>query len=181
MGGPDNNPLDQLLDYDSRGRQYIVDLTADEHKVEYWRGVVFRVGDIQFALEEFEVSELLYIPSSASIPGTKRWVRGMANVRGELLPLIDFSDFLFQRPLEESKTSRVLVIHADEVKSGLMVDQVTGIRRFVKNTLNEILPDNLPDQIKTAFVGFYEEEGQTVVVISIKRLIEGSEFMQAAA
>ncbi|TNF93452.1 MAG: purine-binding chemotaxis protein CheW [Gammaproteobacteria bacterium] len=181
MGGPDNNPLEQLLDYDRRGKQYIVDLTDDEQKVEYWRGVVFRVESSHFALEEFEVTELLYIPAAASIPGTKRWVKGMANVRGELLPLIDFNDFLFQKPLEDSKSSRVLVVNSGDVRSGLMVDQVFGIRRFIKNTLQETLPDELPAPIKMAVNGFYKEDEQVIAVLSVRKLVEETEFMQAAA
>lgn len=49
----------------------------------------FRVGDLQLALGENEVAELLEAPTVFAIPNSPNWVGGLVNVRGDLLPVID--------------------------------------------------------------------------------------------
>lgn len=180
MGMSVNSPLLQLLDYEKRGRAHVVDLTTEEDRREYWRAIAFRVGDIHLLLNEHDVLELLTIPNTAPVPGTKRWVAGIANVRGELLPVIDFGDFLFEKPLQRKKQSRVLVIVSNEVCSGLMVDQVFGVKRFPVDTRMEPQVSEMPDALKPLISECYEDE-QLFHVMSVQKLIEDTDFMQAAA
>jgi len=159
---------------------HVVDLSTEEDRREYWRSIAFRIGDIHLLLDEHEVAELLTVPDAAGVPGTKRWVAGIANVRGELLPIIDFGDFIFDKPVEQTKQTRVLVVAMDEVRSGLMVDQVIGVKRLPVDIKKESQTDGLPDALK-AIIGDCFEDEQTFYVMSVKKLIEDTGFMQAAA
>ena len=174
------NPMDQLLALEKRGRQHVVDLTTHEDRREYWRAVSFRVADTQILFDEQAVSELLTVPVVTTIPGTKNWVAGVANVRGQLLPIVNFGDFLFGEPVKSNKLARVLVITHGEVKSGLIVDQVYNMRRFPVDTLKPSQLDGLVDTMKTVVDGCYEEE-HVFHIMDVKKLIDETEFMQAAA
>ena len=174
------NPLDQLRALEDRGRRHVVDLTTHEDRREYWRAVSFRVADKQLLLDEHSVAELLTLPVITVIPGTKDWVAGVANVRGQLLPIVNFGDFLFAEPVKPNKLVRVLVIVHEEVRSGLIVDQVNGMRRFPVDTLKPTQDDGLPDAMKLIVDGCYEEE-DIFHIMDVKKLVDESEFMQAAA
>lgn len=179
MGKPLNNPLSLLFDYEKRGRDHVVDLSTEEDRREYWRSIAFRVGDVHLLLDEHEVTELLTVPGTARVPGTQRWIIGVANVRGELLPVIDFGDFLFAEPVQQTKQTRVLVVAWDEVRSGLMVDQVMGVKRLPVDTKKPAHTEGMSDVLKTVVGDCYEEE-QIFHVMSVKKLIEDTGFMQAA-
>ncbi len=158
----------------------MVDLASNEDQREYWRAVAYRVADQRMLFDEHEVSELLTIPAITVIPGTKRWVAGVANIRGELLPIIDFGDFLFSEPVKVTKQSRVLVITHDEIRSGLIVDEVYGMRRFAVDTRKPVSQQELDDVLKPLISGCYEEEYR-FHIMDVKKLIDESDFMQAAA
>jgi len=174
------NPLDQLIALETRGRRHVVDLTTAEDRREYWRAVSFRVADKYMLFDEHDVSELLVLPTITVIPGTKHWVAGIANVRGELLPIVNFGQFLFGEPVQPSKQARVLVIAHEEVRSGLIVDQVYGMRRFPVDTLKPAKSEGMPDVLKSMITGCYEEE-HDFHIMDVMKLVNESEFMQAAA
>jgi twitching motility protein PilI len=57
--------------------------------------VGFRLGSERFVVPRDEVREVLMVPPAITrVPGAKSWVRGLANVRGHLLPLVDLREFL---------------------------------------------------------------------------------------
>ena len=179
MSSP-GNPLDQLIALEEKGRKHVVDFATDEDRREYWRAVSFRVEDYHLLIAENDVAELLTLPPITTIPGTKQWVAGIANVRGQLLPIVNFGQFAFGKPVIPAKQSRVLVVVHDDIRSGLIVDQVYGMRRFPVDELMPSKSDGLPEVMKTLLSGCHEEE-ETFHIIDVNKLVNESEFMQAAA
>ena len=57
---------------------------------EEWTGIGFRIGQENFVADREQVREVLMLPDTMTrVPGAKRWLLGIANLRGHLLPLID--------------------------------------------------------------------------------------------
>ena len=55
-----------------------------------WVGIGFRIGDERFVASREQVREVLMLPDSMTrVPGARRWLLGIANLRGHLLPLVD--------------------------------------------------------------------------------------------
>ena len=54
-----------------------------------WVGVGFRIGEEQFVADRDVVREVLMLPDDMTrVPGSQRWLLGIANLRGHLLPLV---------------------------------------------------------------------------------------------
>jgi twitching motility protein PilI len=71
--------------------------TDQQHSVEScseWSGIAFRVGDNSLIAALDEVVEILDMPKLARVPLAQPWVCGIANIRGNMLPVVDFSGFL---------------------------------------------------------------------------------------
>ncbi len=77
-----------------------------------------------------EVVELLHVPNWTVLPGVKGWVKGVANVRGRLLPIIDTEEFLGGQLVGPTKLRRVLAVECGELFTGLMVSDVIGMMHF---------------------------------------------------
>jgi twitching motility protein PilI len=74
------------------------------------------------------VPEIIRIPENfVPVPGVKKWMAGLANVRGTLLPLVDFQQFLCQQPVHLSSAARVLVIDHADLRTGLIVPMAHGL------------------------------------------------------
>lgn len=123
-------PYAHLQRLDQRGQQVWRDLPAQEETREEWSGIGFRIGGSHYLAAMGEVTEILSVPELARIPHTRPWVRGMANVRGNLLPVMDLSGYLGKGEIAITSEARVLVIDQEGVVTGLLVDEVLGMRRF---------------------------------------------------
>ena len=79
-------PFQLLFEIDQRCRALAAGLPAQQQVVQSWSGIGFRMGERLFVAPMGEVSEVLHEPRYTSLPGVKSWVKGVANVRGRLLP-----------------------------------------------------------------------------------------------
>jgi len=95
-----------------------------------WSSVAFRVGGHNLLACLGEVIETLEYPPLTQVPNTSAWVHGIANVRGKLLPIVDLNAFLGNAPASISPRTRVLVLDCDGFYSGLVVDEVFGLKHF---------------------------------------------------
>ena len=98
-----------------------------------WHGMVFEIGGQRLVAPMGEVSEVLTMPEYTSIPLSKPWLLGIANVRGRLLPLTDLAKLLsVSSQLPQMSQRKVIVIDHSTIFSGLIVDKVVGIEQFTR-------------------------------------------------
>jgi twitching motility protein PilI len=146
-----------------------------------WVGVGFRIGEEQFVSNRDQVREVLMLPDMMSrVPGAKRWLLGIANLRGHLLPLVDVKLLLGSGRTTLRRTTRVISINHREVPAGLVVDEVLGFRRFMDH---EHTDETLETIVRCdRFVaGGYRRNEETWPIFNLFDLVESNLFLQAAA
>lgn len=145
-----------------------------------WTGIGFRIGDEQFVAPREEVREVLMLPESLTrVPGAKRWLLGIANLRGHLLPLVDVKLMLGSGRTTLRRTTRVLSVNHREVPAGLVVDEVVGFRRFGDREFIDQVPETAV-RCERFLTGSYERGDQRWPVLSLFDLVESNLFLQAA-
>lgn len=97
-------PFQILLEIDQRCRALAAGLPSQQAAVQTWSGIGFRMGERLFVAPMGEVGEVLHEPRYTLLPGVKSWVKGVANVRGRLLPIMDLCGFFGNElsPLREA-------------------------------------------------------------------------------
>ena len=173
-------PFELLRSYEQRGRDHEAELPATEEIREGWAGIGFRLGGNRFVAPLDEVIELLTYPDISQVPRTKPWVKGMANVRGNLLPVMDLNGYLGRRLANLTRLSRVLVIDQEGVFTGLLVDEVLGMRHFLKDERGDP-PGNLEDEIKPYVSGAFRRAGEVWLEFSMKSLAATPQFLKVAS
>ncbi|AHL36453.1 protein PilI [Pseudomonas brassicacearum] len=140
---PSLTAFELLLQIDRRCRLLGADLPSQPTHRAGWSGIGFRLGEHWYVAPMGEVSEVLHEPRYTHLPGVKPWVRGVANLRGRLLPLMDLSGFFGHELSTVRKQRRVLVVDHDEVFTGLLVDEVLGLQHFAQDSLEPTPVDAL--------------------------------------
>jgi len=93
------------------------------------RYVLFMLAGSRYAVSVPHVLEIDRVPSITPVPNVPTWIRGIVNVRGEILSVIDFRAFLGCEEPHQGEQNRMLVVKArsDDIMTSLVVDQVLGI------------------------------------------------------
>ncbi|MFW2405043.1 MAG: chemotaxis protein CheW [Gammaproteobacteria bacterium] len=175
-----DHPFDLLKEIERRSKTALAGATGENVDVEEWVGIGFRLGDEQFIVERDRVREVLMVPPFITrVPGAKGWIRGLANVRGHLLPIIDLKAFLGAGPNSGSREARVLVLHGSDVPIGLVVDEVYGFRRFLHSERITQVPRTII-RCEHYLSGVFERGVETWPIFDVDRLQTSEEFQQAA-
>jgi twitching motility protein PilI len=150
--------------------------SADE-----WVGVGFRIGEEQFVASREQVREVLMLPDAITrVPGAKRWLLGIANLRGHLLPLVDVKLLLGSGRTTLRRTTRVISVNHREVPAGIVVDEVLGFRRFMDHEfVNEAAKTVV--RCDRFLGGTYKRGDESWPVFNLFDLVESNMFLQAAA
>lgn len=168
--------LDRRCRQAAAGRQQDATLeTGDE-----WVGVGLRIGDLSLLVERDEVREVLTVPPLARVPGARSWLRGLANVRGQLLSVVDLQELAGGEPASLSRSSRVIAVKHPEIPAGLMVDEVRGFRRFQPDEAVQETPDGFNEEFQSFFRGGFRRGKEFWAVLSLRDLVESQLFLQAA-
>ena len=148
---------------------------------EEWVGVGFRIGEEQFVAGRDQVREVLMLPDTITrVPGAKRWLLGIANLRGQLLPLVDVKLLLGSGRTTLRRNTRVISVNHREVPAGLVVDEVHGFRRFNNSEFSSTPVDTVV-RCERFLNGAYKRGDESWPVFNLFELVESNLFLQAAA
>lgn len=125
---------------------------------------------------------MVEMPHYTRLPGVADWVRGVANIRGRLLPLTDMAAFLGGKLISSWHQQRVLVVEQDDIFSGLVVDAVYGMQHFGVDSYSPDVREITVNENMAAFIqgSFSSDTGDEWAVFSPWALIKSEQFYQAA-
>ena len=144
-----------------------------------WTGIVFRIGRNNLISQLGEVVEILDVPELSRVPLTRSWMRGIANIRGNLLPVIDLSDCLVGNATKITDKSRILVIDYNGFYSGLIVDEVTGMKHFLDEEYS-VEDAGVDAYLEPYTQHVFRRGSQTWAVLSLHAIADSPHFLQAA-
>jgi twitching motility protein PilI len=101
-------------------------------------------GGSQWLIRLADAGEVIGIPTVASVPLTKPWYLGIANIRGNLYSVIDFGSFMgheVEAPAPGSMQARLVLFgpRVGELRAGLIVHRVLGLRNLAELTQGEAI------------------------------------------
>lgn len=173
------DPYDFLLDIEQRCRENADGLPTLDKVEEEWVGVSFRIGNDKLIAPMNEIEEILDLPEFTYVPGVKSWMVGVANVRGGLLPLMDLKGFILGEDIKQRKKGRVIVIDYMGFNTGLIVEEVYGMKHFQAKDRSEDIPslhENVSKYVNKAF----SQEGNSWPVFSFKDMTQDERLAEAS-
>ena len=173
-------PYALLQNIENRSRTKALGIPQQLEIRKTWTGVGFRLGNNYLLSTLEEVNEILVSPEMTRVPNALSWVKGIANVRGMLLPIMDLSGFIEGVALDAGRKTRVLLIKKDELVSGLMVDEVFGMRHFFEEERVANVP-NISESLNKYIHGAFEQGDKHWGIFNMDKLVADPEFINVAA
>lgn len=175
-----DQPFELLQELERRSRLAVAGQSSGTVADE-WVGIGFRIGQEQFVASRDQVREVLMLPDALTrVPGARRWLLGIANLRGHLLPLVDLKMMLGSGRTSLRRMTRVISVNHREIPAGLVVDEVQGFRRFRDTEFIAQWPQTAV-RCDRFVSGAYQRGQDTWPIFGLYELLESSAFLQAAA
>ncbi len=106
----------------------------DEQKGKY---MTFKSGREYFGLKIQCVNEIIQIQSITKVPETKDYIKGLINLRGKVIPVVDVRLRFHQEPIEYNDRTCIIVINHNSMMVGLIVEKIAEV---VEIKEEDILP-----------------------------------------
>lgn len=175
-----NASFEKLQEYEQRSLAFEPGQIEGRENSGEWAGVIFRIDNVRLACNVKQVHEFLPIPTFTPVPGTRPWIVGLANVRGDLLTIVDLACFLNGQRSTLTMRTRLLAANLRGRPIGLLVDEVFGQRHFVINEGKKTrLPANSP--LKNFVHKQYRSGKDVWQELDLETLFSTSEFLNGAA
>ncbi len=106
----------------------------DEHKSKY---MTFKSGNEYFGLKIQYVNEIIQIQAITMVPETEEYIKGLINLRGKIVPVIDVRLRFGQDAFEYNDRTCIIVIQVNTMMVGLIVEKIADV---VEIKDSDILP-----------------------------------------
>ena len=176
-----DKPFELLREMERLSSLALADGSMQGEDAQEWVGIGFQLANEKFLVAREEIREVMILPSKLTrVPGAKDWVVGLANLRGQLLTVIDLRIFLGSGTSKGVRTARVLVVDSPDMPVGIIVDEIFGFRRFSESEFTETITET-ELRCDRYMAGACVRGTDVWPVFSLKKLLDASEFQQAAA
>lgn len=108
-----------------------------EHDTHLDKYVTFRSGCEYFGLKIEYVNEIIVFQDITEIPESEDYIKGLINLRGKIIPVIDVRLRFKQEPFEYNDRTCIIVLNYKDLVVGLIVEQIAEV---VEITEDNILP-----------------------------------------
>ena len=141
--------------------------------------VIFHLADTEYTVPIGNVTEIGRPLPTTIVPNVPGWMVGVANLRGDIVSMVDLRGFLGMPPAQFEQDGRMIIAQStdEEVTVGLLVDRVSGIRFLAVEDIN-VPTAAIEDQVAPYLRGVYEDNGRLLVVLNLDKLLLSSEMQR---
>ncbi len=175
--------FEALLEYERRSLAHVAGLPEQLQAAGLWRGIGYRIGQRRLVSDYESVAEILTVPQITPVPGSQPWMLGVANVRGNLLPVADLKQFLEgARSVLHEGHQKVMVLRQPGGDVAVTIDELYGQRSFQDEQQADA--QSLGDLGEGRYAGFidraYRAGDDLWGVFRLDLLVRTPEFRHAA-
>ena len=142
--------------------------------------VVFAVGAEHYALPIDQIKEVVVTPNVARIPQTPDYVKGVANIRGNVLAIVDLEKKFGVTPPTDVLPRYTLVLESAELHVGLMVRNVPNTLSVAQSDIDPS-PNLIGEGEEQPIAGIVKHANRMIILIDAPRLLRGGVVPTLAA
>jgi purine-binding chemotaxis protein CheW len=141
--------------------------------------VVFEVADESFGIDINAVQEIIRLQQITEVPRAPMHVKGVINLRGKVIPVVDLREKLGFMQGEETKSSRIVVVDIAGTTVGMIVDAVSEVLRISSEQIEE--PSSIIESYEQYLRGIGKVENRLVLLLDLEKVLPEAAAMKVAA
>jgi purine-binding chemotaxis protein CheW len=98
------------------------DINANEFGTKQF--IVFRIGEEQYGIDSLKITTIDRMKPITRVPKTPKYIKGVINLRGDIIPVMDLRLKFGLEEIEETEETRIIILKLEDASIGVIVDQV---------------------------------------------------------
>ncbi len=148
--------------------ELVMDVSEDTLKEKY---LIFLIDRQEYAIELRYISEVIGgVVHITEVPEVPRYIKGIINRRGKIIPLLDVSLRFKKEPRSYNNRTCITVVDIDDVTVGLIVDGVVEVMAITEENI-VMPPDTLPEGVDRFICGIGKVGNSVKLIVDCKVLL----------
>ncbi len=139
--------------------------------------IVFCLNNQDFAIDVMQSREILTVDEITIIPEAPGYLRGVIDLRGEIVPVVNLIKKLNLDRTEVNKNNHVIIISINETLIGIEVDGIKEIIRIAEGDINKA-PDMVQQMNKAYIEGIAKIENKLLILLNLQSIFSKKEVEQ---
>ncbi len=145
--------------------------------------LTFKLADEEYGLEILKVREIIGMMAITGLPRTPSFVRGVINLRGKVIPVIDLRTKFGLNTTADTAETCIIVVDVTAsigvVQIGILVDTVSEVLDILGKDIED--PPKFGTSVDTAFIlGMAKTKGAVKILLNIERVLSSEEIDSVA-
>lgn len=140
--------------------------------------ISFRIGAQEFCVDIMAIREIRGWTAATALPQSPSFVKGVINLRGAVLPIVDLASRLGFESTQASDRNVIIVADIGGQVVGLLVDAVSDILTVTDDVIQPT-PDVASETAKTFVRGLIAIDGRMISLIGLERVLPDAELEAA--
>ena len=142
--------------------------------------LTFFLGLEEYGLEILKVQEIIGLMPITSVPRTPDFVRGIINLRGKVIPILDLRLKFGMSSAEQTEETCIIVVQARGAQMGLVVDKVSEVLDIASADIEDA--PFFGDAVESDFIlGIGKSDGRVELLLDIDRVLSERDMAGLAA
>ncbi len=148
-----------------------------QEDTQHGRYLTFNLGEEVFGLEIKFVTEIIGIQPVTRIPEVPDYIKGIINLRGKIIPVIDMRLKFGKEPMEYNDRTCIVVVDTEELVVGLIVDRVSEVISI--DDENVVPPPSQKTGIRNRYIqGIGKIDGNVKLLLDVNKLFDEQETQE---
>lgn len=132
--------------------------------------VIFKLNKEYYGLEIDKVISIERMQTFTRIPNAPKYLKGVINLRGEVIPLIDLREKLNMSLKDIDKNTRIIVVNEKDIVAGLIVDSSSEVLEIYSENIDEV-PSN--ENANMTYVrGIGKTKNRLIILLELSKVLE---------
>lgn len=145
-------------------------LLEREAPTEEHQTVVFNLATEGYGINIFRVSEIIRMREVTPVPGANAHIRGLINLRGKMIPVVDLRSRLGLGEVESTDSTRIIVVSTEAGQVGIVVDAVTEVMTLTSSQLEDA-PALVADSASEYVWSLAKQEDRIITLLDLDKAL----------
>ncbi|WP_425447458.1 chemotaxis protein CheW [Dethiothermospora halolimnae] len=133
--------------------------------------VIFSLSGEYYGIDIKNVDVIEKVTKFTRVPNAAEYVKGVINLRGEVVPVVDLAKRFGIKTKDIDSESRIIIVSISDMQVGMIVDSSSEVIQLEKTDIDN--PPDIGEKVSEDFIkGIGKKDGRLIILLNLKKVLK---------